>query len=186
MVLSIAFLVMFMRDEVVWRALAMGVFGVAAVTDFFDGYIARHYGAQSESGVFLDPLADKVLTFAGFLSLVLIWPGLFPWWGLAAIIARDIFVTLLRVRADKVGFTMETRYSAKVKTFAQMVFLYISLLAAVFLNTEASLAPTSQWLFSGNILTISYFTVAAITRYTGIEYAFVNRGLVSGKGHEEA
>ena len=115
-ILAPIFLGLYIQDEVVWRALSVGVFAVAVVTDFFDGYLARLYGAQSSYGVFLDPLADKFLTFAGFICLPFIDPAQFPWWAIAVIVIRDIVITGMRVLADYRKFSMRTRYVAKFKT----------------------------------------------------------------------
>src|SRR5690554_7084168 len=79
--LAPVFFYMYLQDELVWRSLSIAVFAIAAVTDFFDGYIARTYNVESPSGVFLDPLADKILTFAGFICLPFVDPVQFPWWG---------------------------------------------------------------------------------------------------------
>src|SRR5699024_8249698 len=91
------FLVLYLQDAVVWRALSMGVFAVAVLTDFVDGYIARLYHAESTYGIFLDPLADKFLTFAGFVCLPFIDAGQFPWWTIGVIIIRDVVVTTMRI-----------------------------------------------------------------------------------------
>ncbi len=99
-VLAPIFLFMYIQDEVVWRSLSIAVFAVAVVTDFFDGYIARMYGAQTSYGVFLDPLADKILTFAGFICLPFIDADQFPWWAVGIIVFRDLLVTGMRMLAN--------------------------------------------------------------------------------------
>ena len=127
-ILAPIFLMLYVQDEVVWRALSVGIFAVAVVTDFFDGYIARLYSAETDYGVFLDPLADKFLTFAGFICLPFINVSQFPWWAVGVIVFRDIIVTGMRILADYRDLSMDTRLTAKFKTLGQMFFLYLALM----------------------------------------------------------
>lgn len=84
--LSPVFLVLFFQDEFLWKAIGLAVYIIAAITDYFDGYYARKYKTESDFGVFLDPLADKFLTFSGFFVLPFIDPVQFPWWAIILII----------------------------------------------------------------------------------------------------
>ncbi len=70
--------------------LGLALFAVAGVSDALDGYLAKKFRWQSRLGGFLDPLADKLLLVAGFLSVG--WLGLIPWWLVAFIIVRDIVI----------------------------------------------------------------------------------------------
>lgn len=180
--LAPVFLYMYVQDELVWRALSIAVFAVAAVTDFFDGYIARTYEAESRSGVFLDPLADKILTFAGFICLPFIDPVQFPWWAVGVIVARDLVITLLRLGADYRGTEVETRYSAKVKTLLQMIFLYVCLLIGVFLQADILFSDTVRALMETPVMGWLMMVVVAVTVYTGLEYLYFNRHLLPGMG----
>ncbi len=166
---------MYIQDEVVWRALSVGVFAVAVVTDFFDGYIARQYGAHTAYGVFLDPLADKLLTFAGFICLPFIDVEQFPWWGVYIIVIRDIIITTLRVYAHRHNIIIHTRYSAKVKTMGQMFFLYATLLVGVFIETDVTLSYYCRQLLESGFLGWMMYAVIALTVITGVEYLYVNR-----------
>lgn len=178
-VLAPVFFYMYLQDELVWRSLSIAVFAIAAVTDFFDGYIARTYKVKSASGVFLDPLADKILTFAGFICLPFIDPVQFPWWAIWVIIIRDVLVTLLRVWADHRGVEMETRWSAKFKTLLQMIFLYAALLAGVFIQSEITFSWTVRQLMESGVMGVWMLLVTLITAWTGVEYIWVNRHLFS-------
>jgi CDP-diacylglycerol---glycerol-3-phosphate 3-phosphatidyltransferase len=179
MFLAPVFVVMYLQDELLWAALSIGVFAVAAITDYFDGFIARHYGAKSEFGVFLDPLADKILTFCGFFSLALYYPVYFPWYGVALIVGRDLFVTALRVVARRRGKPMVTSNSAKAKTFSQMTFLFTALIAGVFVRSELTIGHWSGWLLETGILTWLFHAVVLFTVYTALEYLAVNRHLLA-------
>jgi len=69
---------------------ALSIFAVAAATDVIDGYLARHCGAATAAGAFLDPIADKLLLTGAYLALAL--AGSAPWWLVAVIFARDLFI----------------------------------------------------------------------------------------------
>ena len=69
---------------------ALAVFAVAAATDSIDGYLARHFGAVTPSGAFLDPIADKLLMAGVYLALAAV--GSVPWWLVAVIFGRDILI----------------------------------------------------------------------------------------------
>lgn len=168
---------MYVQDELLWSSLSIAVFAIAAVTDYFDGYIARHYNAGSKSGVFLDPLADKFLTFAGFICLPFISAEQFPWWAIILIFLRDIFVTVLRMWADRKGVEMKTLFSAKVKTFAQMVFLYVALLIGVFIHADVTIGEYSRMILATDVMKWTLYLVTFITVYTGLEYIWANKQL---------
>ena len=181
-ILAPIFLILYVQDEVVWRALSVGIFAVAVVTDFFDGYIARMYGAETDYGVFLDPLADKFLTFAGFICLPFIDAAQFPWWAVAVIVFRDIFVTGMRMLADYRNITMNTRLTAKAKTLSQMFFLYLVLMVGVFIETDVWLSTYSVELLQSGILGWLMIAIVVITLYSGIEYVYINRKIFSLHG----
>ena len=178
-ILAPIFLLLYIQEEVVWRALSVGIFAVAVVTDFFDGYIARLYGAQTDYGVFLDPLADKFLTFAGFICLPFIDASQFPWWAIGVIVLRDVVVTGMRILADYRNITMDTRLTAKAKTMGQMFFLYLVLLVGVFVETDVWLSAYCVQLLSSGILGWLMMAVVVLTLYSGLEYVYINKNLFS-------
>jgi CDP-diacylglycerol---glycerol-3-phosphate 3-phosphatidyltransferase len=103
------------------------VFAIAAISDWWDGHMARVMGLVSPLGAFLDPLADKLLT--GFAFVAFAWMSIIPWWMVLIVVFRDIFLTLLRRFADNIGLPVKTSYFGKVKTFAQMAFIILLLVA---------------------------------------------------------
>lgn len=157
--------------------LAVLMFGVAALTDYFDGWIARKFGEVSELGMFLDPLADKVLVLSAFLSFVYL--DIIPIWTVVVIVLRDAGTTLMRVYADAVKMRVETSRSAKWKTFLQMIFVfYILILMA--LHRSPEFPQIMNW--AGGILysNISYTLMLIITFFTVwtfIEYILDNKVL---------
>src|SRR5262249_55144186 len=95
------------------------IFGIASLTDWLDGYVARRRKQVTAFGQFTDPLADKLLTLAAFISLVQM--GLAPAWMAAVLIGRDFAVTALRSRAYSRGITMPASPIGKVKMVAQVI-----------------------------------------------------------------
>ncbi|HIR31049.1 MAG TPA: CDP-diacylglycerol--glycerol-3-phosphate 3-phosphatidyltransferase [Candidatus Faecousia faecavium] len=106
-----------------WMYLALAVFLIASLTDFVDGYIARHYGQTTDFGKFLDPLADKLLVIAA-MAMYCEW-GVFPAWALMIVLTREFAVTGLRLIAVQKGNVIAAGWSGKVKTASTMVGLCI-------------------------------------------------------------
>jgi CDP-diacylglycerol--glycerol-3-phosphate 3-phosphatidyltransferase len=95
------------------------IFVIASATDFFDGYIARTFNQVTILGKILDPLADKMLTIAGFLGLMMI--GTASPWAVFLIITRELFITGLRVSAVAEGIDISASWMGKIKTVVQMI-----------------------------------------------------------------
>ncbi len=179
--LAPVFVVLYIQDEILYRSLSIAVFAVAAFTDYMDGYIARNFNAKSRLGNFLDPLADKILTFCGFIVLPFVSASIFHVLPIVLIIFRDTFITLLRLFAERKKQTMQTRKSAKWKTMSQMVFLYAALLVGLFVQADVFPGDWARWLFKTGVFTWSLYLVALVTVYTGIEYVVVNLHLFRRK-----
>lgn len=125
------------------------VFVIASVTDFFDGYIARSWNQKTKLGAIIDPLADKMLTLAGFLGLMFI--GRASAWAIYLILIREFFITGLRVAMAGDGVEVAASMAGKVKTVFQMI-------AIGWL--------TMQWFYANTLLWIA----VALTLYSGFEY----------------
>jgi len=98
---------------------AVGVFLLAAVTDLLDGYLARKRGQITTLGILLDPIADKLLTSAAFISLTEL--HLVPAWMVVIIIGREFAVSGLRSIASSEGFLVEASELGKTKMVFQVV-----------------------------------------------------------------
>jgi CDP-diacylglycerol--glycerol-3-phosphate 3-phosphatidyltransferase len=107
---------------------ATGVFCVAMATDWFDGRIARRSGRTSSFGSLLDPVADKLLVMATLV--VLLDQRVFPAWMVAAIVARELLISGLRLAALERGVVIGARDLGKLKTWAQAVAAAVGGLAA--------------------------------------------------------
>ena len=134
---------------------AMIIFAIASLTDFVDGYIARHYNQTSDFGKFLDPLADKLLVVAAML--IFFQQGRMPAWVVMIVLAREFAVSGLRMVAAKEGTVLAAGCSGKVKTFSTMVGLC------------AMMVLPFVWLDWAVIVII-----AVTTLYSGIEYFVQN------------
>ncbi len=134
-----------------WAAFSLG--GVIALSDGFDGWIARKQGT-TRSGAFLDPLADKVVVLSAMVALVV--KGIL-WWAPVALIAiREIAMSVYRSVAGRRGISIPARSSAKLKTLLQDVA--IGLCLAPPLATYAGLHSAGIWV------------AAALTLFTGAQY----------------
>lgn len=139
-----------------WMWAALGLFVIASLTDFLDGYIARKYNQVSDFGKFLDPLADKLLTVAAMLMFCE-W-GLMPAWALMVVLTREFAVTGLRLVAVGKGTVIAAGWSGKVKTASSMVGL-----------CALMVFPGSDWLCWSVV-----GVIVATTLYSGIEYFVQN------------
>jgi CDP-diacylglycerol--glycerol-3-phosphate 3-phosphatidyltransferase len=105
---------------------AAAIFALASITDWLDGYLARRRGQITALGQMMDPLADKLLTSAAFISLVQI--GLVPAWIVAVIISREMAVTALRSLASSRGRGFPASPLGKVKMVAQVLAVLLLLI----------------------------------------------------------
>ncbi|MBV6419469.1 MAG: CDP-diacylglycerol--glycerol-3-phosphate 3-phosphatidyltransferase [Ignavibacteriaceae bacterium] len=128
-ILSPVFLFFFLSDVIWMKQVSVAIYIVAALTDWYDGWLARKFNYITSWGKFWDPLADKILTSIAFVGFALV--DLIPWWMVGIIVGRDVIVTLLRVFADMKNYQFTTSYYAKWKTMLQMIFLYYLLILYV-------------------------------------------------------
>jgi len=136
-------------DKTWLNFIAAFIFVLASATDFFDGYIARTFDQVTVLGSILDPLADKMLTLAGFLGLMMM--GSASPWAIFLIITRELFITGLRVSAVSQGLDIAASWMGKVKTVVQMIAIGFLLM---------------QWPGGESLLWLA----VALTLYSGYEY----------------
>ena len=98
---------------------ALAIFILASVTDFIDGYVARHYNQITDFGKFMDPLADKLLVVSAMLWFIE--SGQMPAWAVLIVVAREFAVTGLRLVAVDNGRVIAAGWSGKVKSASTMV-----------------------------------------------------------------
>lgn len=111
-------IILLLFDYWLWGLLAALVFTAAAVTDYFDGYIARRYGLVSNLGKMLDPLADKLLVSSSLIMLISL--GRVPAWAVCIILGRELSVTGLRNVISGQGADVSASMLGKYKTGFQI------------------------------------------------------------------
>ena len=179
------------------KAAALTLFGLAALSDYLDGYFARKHGKQSRFGEFLDPLADKLIVGGAFISFALLPELLVPLWLVVVVLARELFVTLMRVAAIRRNTPIRTEFSGKVKTAVQMstvvIILALLLLKAILAQNETGLLLQSgpgAWmaLFGNPAGVFLYGIPPALTAVSAVlalismaQYVVKNRAVLTRK-----
>ncbi len=178
-ILTPLFFFLFLSGEPFLIQISAAVYIVAAITDWYDGWLARKFNYITEWGKFLDPLADKILTSTAFLALVLV--GILELWMVLLIISRDIIITGLRVWADYKKISFSTSKSAKWKTFFQMAFQYYLLLVFT-LQSFDSFHKEYKWLsellLNHEFIYYTMLVITIFTFYTGLTYFISNWSLI--------
>ena len=123
-------LVVFLLTD--YRLVGLSVFIIASLTDWFDGYLARTRKQITTLGQLLDPIADKLLVSAAFISLVEL--GLAPAWMVVIIIGRELAISGLRPIAASHGIIISSSALGKYKTTVQMVTVVLLLLGPAYLG----------------------------------------------------
>lgn len=176
------------------RILAFALFIVAAVSDLWDGYLARKHGWVSDFGKLMDPIADKLLMVATLIPLYMIsnppeglarWPlwGALPLWVVLVIFAREILVTAARAYAARRGTILPAARVGKHKAFSQNFFVGTALLwhalhrAAVERGWTGSLWEVWQ-AFHGGVLSLSLTVAVGLTIYSLVIYLRAWRGVI--------
>ncbi len=166
---------------------ALGIFAIASITDFFDGYIARKYNMVTDLGKFLDPIADKVLVLSGLIVLLsdpyetnvfnqlgtigMVYGGV----GVAIIMAREMVVSSLRMMAAKKGIVLAAEMTGKIKTFFTDVTIIVLLLTGDLLT----IAPSVGMIF--DYIGLACFGISVIlTIISGCSYLIKNKEVFKG------
>ena len=149
------FIVLLYQDFTHHLLAALGVFILASITDFVDGYVARHYNQVTDFGKFMDPLADKLLVMSAMAWFVQ--AGWMAAWAFFIVIARELAVTGLRLVAVEQGRVIAAAWSGKIKTASTMVAICLMLLWDI------------SWLN-----TVCWVVIVVTTVYSGVEYFVKN------------
>ncbi|HLT45801.1 MAG TPA: CDP-alcohol phosphatidyltransferase family protein [Rubricoccaceae bacterium] len=168
------------------QLLGTALFIAAAITDYWDGRLARQYGVGSRLGQFLDPLADKVLVLGAFFLIPFLDPlgralaapvgAWLPWAAILAVAARDLAVTALRTVYERRNRPLRTTSAAKWKTAWQLTFL---ITVEVFLVFSHARVLGGFWGAFGRFFyavlespfpLVFLVLTAAVTVYTGVRY----------------
>lgn len=157
--------------EQLWHQMALLAFISGALTDFIDGWAARVLKAESRFGVWLDPIADKVLVGCALLAVSLTLKSWLIYLPAALIIARDVFMTWLRTRPEA-GGVVAPSYLAKVKTAVEMVAIAGLMLpfALAPATVEAADKANPAALAAAAVLVLLVWLAAALSLLTAWQY----------------
>lgn len=183
------FLVFTVADNLYTRIAALLIFIVASVTDLYDGKLARERGEVTTLGIFLDPLADKLLISTAFVAFVQIPEIHIPAWMVVLIIGREFLITGLRTLAASTGRVLPAQPAGKFKTTSQIVTV-ITILVILCVNSLlerlAMLPPdgiipgpfggTLTWLMRGGPYWMT-FVATVLTIVSGFIYIRDNADL---------
>lgn len=178
---------------------AFVLFVAAALSDLWDGYLARKHGLVTDMGKLLDPLADKLLLVATFIPFYLVshrpeelaplpWWGPLPLWVLLVIFGREVAVTVFRSWAARRGSVISAGPSGKVKAFVQNIFIGSLLLwyglvrTAVARGWEGEPAWSAWATFHGAVVALTLGAAVILTIYSMGVYAVQNRRLLGWGG----
>jgi CDP-diacylglycerol--glycerol-3-phosphate 3-phosphatidyltransferase len=170
---AIPVVVWLLRDPSASTAfITFGVYFVATITDFFDGYIARRYGQVSALGKLLDPLADKLLVVSTLVMLALMdrQPSI-PDWLLVVIIARELAVTGLRSIAATEGIVLGAEATGKLKMILQSIGIHALILHYSYLGVNFHLV---------GLITLLASTVVGV--WSAVEYHMMVFRELSARG----
>lgn len=154
------------------------IFAAAALTDFFDGKIARARGLITNFGKFVDPIADKMLTTAAFIGLMMV--GQMNPWALLLILTREFAVTSVRLMAATDGTVIAANFGGKLKTVAQFMAILASIAALEFSTWQTGLLagaglPEAAFSVPLVVTEVLLWVSTILTVLSGIDYVWQNR-----------
>jgi len=169
------FVVFLFSQNLILKYIALLIFLIATLTDWYDGYIARKYGVVTIWGKFLDPLADKILVSSTLFALYFLHKV--ELWMTYIIVIRDFLITGLRSYAMFRKQPVITSQLAKIKTFTQMTVVYFILFLYLIEITYDEHSILIQFLHFLESIRFVYWLmlfITALTVFTAIQYFVVN------------
>ncbi len=191
-IIVIPFFLLFMFiGNIYTRVAALLIFILAALTDIYDGIIARHREEVTNFGKFIDPLADKLIVSAALISFVQLGELSIPAWMVILVISREFIITGLRSVAASRGTIIPASLSGKFKTTSQMVVIItilIILIVNAVLRNYYHTTPLELQTFLGWKRVLGYvlgrapywlmFVVTILTVISGFNYIFKNKHIL--------
>ncbi len=160
------------------RTIALILFIIAGITDFFDGEIARRYATVTNFGKLMDPLVDKIMVAAAFICLVPF--KAIPAWAATVVVSREFLITGLRLLASAQGRVLPAERLGKHKTSWQMVTIifFLALMTVIELGYAGQGTPwwREAWYTAGPTL---IWIVVVLTLYSGLRYVWRHRELIA-------
>ncbi len=170
-VVLIPFFVFFILSDVAGvygKWIALGIFAIASITDFFDGKIARKYNMVTNFGKFMDPLADKLLVCSAMICFAA--TRQMPAWIVIVVVAREFIISGFRLIAAEQGIVIAASWWGKFKTASQMIMLIMMIM-----DLEILKIPTMVMMYIALVLTVVSL----------IDYIYKNRKVLSDPEHKE-
>lgn len=186
-IILVPFFVLFLAYNNVYTCyLSLLIFIIAAITDIYDGKIAKERGLETTFGKFADPLADKILVSSAFICFVAMPVLHIPAWMVILIIAREFIITGLRVIAMSKGIVIAASLKGKLKTTFQIttiiVILFILLIRAYLRDTLGinltDIPLSAAWVLEYTPLILMSITTS-FTVITGIWYTILHKKLLT-------
>ena len=168
------FLIFFTSNQTNLIVISAVLFFLGAFSDWLDGWYARTFNQGSKWGIFIDPLADKILNSAAFIAFV--FEGIIPFWMVLIVILRDLFMTFLRLFAESHKLPIKTKYIAKTKTVIQFVLIIyiISIYSLGHLQNDDNLLS----LVTGEYIYYSMLFLTLFTVWTVYDYIIDNKKII--------
>lgn len=171
--LAIIFMVLMSHEGLGAKYLALFIFSIASLTDYFDGRIARAQKMESDFGRIMDPIADKILVLAAFVAFAVM--KIIPGWMIIVVIFRELLITGLRLNAVTRGKVLSATMAGKHKTVAQIVAI-ISILVFLIIRESAQEAWTpvkEMWFEKGAFFLM--LVAVTLTLISGSSYLIKNK-----------
>lgn len=179
------------------KLVAFAVFLAAAISDIYDGKLARSRREITDLGKMLDPLADKLLLLATLIPIYWItnyrmreyaipWWGNLPLWVFVLLMGREVFMTALRAWAKRRGVVIAAGGAGKLKTIIQDIFIGATILWFAWKDLAAARGWRRVWLasawerFHGTVVALTLGVAVLITVYSLAVYLYRYRGLFRG------
>ncbi len=177
--LTAVFVALMSFEHTVSYVAAYVVFTAAAITDYYDGKIARRDNLITNFGKLMDPVADKILMVAAFIMLMGVRELHIPGWTVVAILAREFLITGARTLAAAEGIVLPANAYGKAKTVLQMVFVFVFFLLVIVLRCAPQAgAPAEALASAGSALRVAscagMIVVAVYTIVSGAQFGWAN------------
>ena len=176
--LTFLFIFFLLSPRLFDKVLALLIFSLASLTDYYDGKIARRRNLITNFGKIADPIADKILVLAPFLCFVQL--KLIPAWMVILIVSREFIITGVRIFALSRGQTLAAGKGGKHKTVSQMTAIFFILLFLIgrSLGQKFNLWNVEIEQMSKILIYILMLITTTLTLSSGISYLWKNRKIL--------
>ncbi|MEI6862917.1 MAG: CDP-diacylglycerol--glycerol-3-phosphate 3-phosphatidyltransferase [Candidatus Omnitrophota bacterium] len=175
-ILTFVFMAFLFSGGVAAKVMALVTFLIASLTDFLDGFIAKHHNMTSDFGKLMDPIADKILVLAAFLAFVEM--KLIPAWMILVIVLREVTVTGLRIAALGQHKVIAADDGGKHKMVSQILSIFTILLFIIFREAGMKIfefwTPGAEKIYRDAIFLLMSVTVL-LTVISGASYLLKNK-----------